>query len=210
MNNAQALLILSDYPNDPVARTALRHNNCELFHRVITKVWGGYTPLVFELLLTQCAEGAKAFVAWRDDPTDFLTAWVEHESRVLYSRSKMSVNPPNNFIKEEKMSEVSVLNPEAAISSTEKATIQREVCMKLGHLFHRLDYVYARDIHGKAFKGNNGWGEATKHERLFCARCTEVVEVEICPPLEMRYRNRGKNNHQQVDANTQAPAAAAA
>jgi hypothetical protein len=53
------------------------------------------------------------------------------------------------------------------------------------HNFYRTDYVFARDLNGVAFRGH-GWATAPKYTRAFCQHCGQTIEIQICPPIEVR------------------------
>ncbi len=189
MNNAETLVTLSKYPNDPRGRTFLRRNNAGLFMQVIQEWFGSPSPLVHETLLTRCAEYARHFVPWRDDPDGFIRDCLERECRILFARSKM-ITYPSSEPEEIPFRTVNSKTREDHMEETvELAKIREEVCQKMGHLYHRADYVYARDAHRTAFKGA-GWQRAAKYMRLYCARCTSTIEVEICPPLDVRIERK--------------------
>lgn len=188
MNNAEALLILSNFPNDLWARLALRRNNTDLFCRVIAAWFGGEPPLVYEILLTRCAEHAKHYVAWRHDPTDFLQQCLEEECRLLYARSKMTSSPSCEC----KLTEMPTRKDQEEMDQSQLddlLKIREEVCKKLGHHFFRTDYIYARDENKVAFKGD-GFKKAAKYTTVFCSSCMLVAEIEICPTIEVRPENR--------------------
>lgn len=197
MNNAETLLTLSKHPNDICGRIALRRNNADLLMRII-KEWFGQSPLVYETLLTRCAESARHFVPWRDDPDEFIVDCLQRECRILYARSKMGSHPASNqpglrlelrLSQEQETPEISEKEDDMELNIQ---SIRETVCQDMGHLFRRTDFVYARDEKGTAFQGEPVHTSA-KFTKLFCARCMALVEVEICPPLEVRFEKEPKD-----------------
>lgn len=67
------------------------------------------------------------------------------------------------------------------------ATTEKQLtCKERGeHYYFALNYTFARDEKGVAFKGPE-WHQAAKFVTLFCSRCGETKEVQSCPRLELR------------------------
>jgi hypothetical protein len=67
---------------------------------------------------------------------------------------------------------------------------QKSPCTLFGHNYHALNYSFARDADGKAFRGGTEWHAAAKFAILVCGKCGDSIEREIGPALDDRTQIR--------------------